>query len=71
MKHFLVLNYTIDWVCENGTLLYPTLYSDGSNIEFYPFIVASNEFSVLNNSFNHVRVMADKNASHMLALLTC
>ena len=64
------INYTIDWVDENGTLLYPTLYSDGSNIEFYPFILASNEFSVLNNSFNLVRVMADKNASHMLAFYT-
>ena len=59
------INYTIDWVDENGTLLYPTLYSDGSNIEFYPFILASNEFSVLNNSFNLVRVMADKNASQL------
>ena len=46
------INYTIDWVDENGTLLYPTLYSDGSNVDFRPFIFATNEFSVLNNSFN-------------------
>ena len=61
------INYTIDWVDENGTLLYPTLYSDGSNVDFRPLILATNEFSVLNNSFNFLRVMADKNTTHMLA----
>ena len=61
------INYTIDWLNENGTLFNPTLYSNDSNIGFTPFILATNEFSVLNNSFNFLHVMADKNASHMLA----